>query len=72
MHVHGITITYIRIRMHIYNYIYKLYQARSKKLSLGGSFGQNVDLLGKLVDLFYKTVDILNKIEDKFSKIMVF
>ena len=32
-------------------------QARSQKLLLGGSFGQNVDLFGKIVDLFYKIVD---------------
>ena len=42
-------------------------QARSQKLLLGGSFGQNVDLFGKIVDLFYKTVDLLNDIEDIFS-----
>ena len=47
-------------------------QARSQKLLLGGSFGQNVDLFDKIVDLFYKTVDLLNKIEDIFSKIMAF
>ena len=29
-------------------------QARSQKLLLGGSFGQNVDLFGKIVDLFSK------------------
>ena len=29
-------------------------QARSQKLLLGGSFGQNVDLFGKTVDLLYK------------------
>ena len=37
-------------------------QARSQKLLLGGSFGQNVDLFGKIVDLFYKIEDIFNKI----------
>ena len=47
-------------------------QARSQKLILGGSFGQNVDLFGKIVDLFYKIVDLSNKIEDIFSKIMAF
>ena len=35
----------------------------SQKLLLGGSFGQNVDLFGKIVDLSYKTVDLLNEIE---------
>ena len=49
-----------------------LLQARSQKLLLGGSFGQNVDLFGKIVDLFYKIVDLLNEIEDIFSKIMAF
>ena len=44
-------------------------QARSQKLLLGGSFGQNVDLFGKIVD---KTVDLLNEIEDILSKIMAF
>ena len=47
-------------------------QARSQKLLLGGSFGQNVDLFGKIVDLFYKTVNLLNELEDIFSKIMAF
>ena len=47
-------------------------QAFSQKLLLGGSFGQNVDLFGKIVDLFYKTVVLLNEIEDIFSKIMAF
>ena len=32
---------------------------------MGGSFGPNVDLVGKIVDL-------LNEIEDIFSKIMAF
>ena len=42
-------------------------QARSQKLLLGGSFGQNVDLFGKIVDLlFYKIEDILNKISYGF------
>ena len=54
-------------------------QARSQKLLLGGSFGQNVDLFGKIVDLlykivdlFYKSVDFFYKIEDIFNKIMAF
>ena len=42
-------------------------QARSQKLLLGGSFGQNVDLFGKIVDLFYKTVDLFNEIEEAKS-----
>ena len=44
-------------------------QARSQKLLLGDSFGQNADLFGKMVD---KTVDPLNEIEDIFSKIMAY
>ena len=47
-------------------------QARSQKLLLGGSFGQNVDLFGKIVDVFYNSVDLLNEIENIFSKTMAF
>ena len=48
-------------------------QSRSQKLLLGGYFGQNRELFGKIVDLFYKTVHLLlNEIEDVFSKIITF
>ena len=58
-------------------------QARSQKVLLGGSFGQNVDLFGKIVDLFYEIVilfgnfftkvrvDLFTK-EDNFNKIIAF
>ena len=53
------------------------FQARSQKLLLEGSFGQNVDLFDKIVDhftkvwtFFYKIEDILNKIVDLFNKIV--
>ena len=60
-----------------------MWQARSQKLMLGGSFGQNVDLFEKIVDLFTKLiVDLftkvwtfftifLNKIVDLFNKIVL-
>ena len=50
---------YVRSYQLLINHTYQ--QAHSQKLLLGGSFGQNVDL-------FYKTVDLLNEIEDIFSK----
>ena len=45
-------------------------QARGQKLLLGGSFEQNVDLFGKIVDFFTKLWTF--EIEDIFSKIMAF
>ena len=46
----------------------------SQKLLLRGSFGQNVDLFGKIVDFytFYKSVDFFYKIEDFLTKLWLF